>query len=298
MTFNKLLIPLDGSHLAETVLPLVGHLAQACKSQVMLLHIIERGVSPTIHGERHLVNESEALAYLEEIARQLPSGIAIEKHVHTTAESDVAASIVQHSQELAADLVIMCTHGRSGLQTRLFGGIAQHVLSRGNVPVLLTTPQKPSQAGEFSCRSILVPLDGNEEHEAGLTAATHLAQVCGASLHLVGVIHELHTLPAEQTASAILLPATTKELLELSRRSMAQYLSCLVQEIRQQNITVTANIQRGDPTEQILQTARQQQVDLIVLGTHGKTPMEAFWSGSLTPALFVQSHLPILLVPV
>jgi nucleotide-binding universal stress UspA family protein len=298
MTFNKLLVPLDGSHLAESVLPLVGHLAQAFKSQVLLLHIIERGASPTVHGERHLVSESEALAYLDEISQRLPSDVVIEKHVHTTAESDVAASIVQHSQELKADLVVMCTHGRSGLQTRLFGGIAQHVLSRGNIPVMLTSPQKTSPTEAFSCQRILVPLDGNKEHEAGLETAVSLATVCGAALHLVGVIHELHTLPAEKTASAILLPIATHEMLEQSSRQMAQYLSYLVQEIRLQKLNVTAEIQRGDPTEKIVQTARQQKVDLIVLGTHGKTPMEAFWSGSLTPALFVQSQVPILLVPV
>jgi nucleotide-binding universal stress UspA family protein len=298
MTFKKLLVPLDGSHLAESVLPLVGYLAQACLSQVILLHILERGASPTVHGEHHLVNESEALAYLDEISQRLPSGVAIEKHVHTTAESDVAASIVQHCRELNADLVIMCIHGRSGLQTRLFGGIAQHVLSRGNIPVMLTSPQKTSPTEAFSCRSILVPLDGNEEHEAGLETAVRLATVCSSALHLVGVIHEYHTLPAEKTASAILLPIATHELLELSSRQMAQYLSGHVQKIRTQNLSVTAEIQRGNPTEKIVQTARRQEVDLIVLGTHGKTPIEAFWSGSLTPALFVQSHLPILLVPV
>ncbi len=298
MTFNKILVPLDGSHLAETVLPMVGHLAQACQSQVMLLHIIERGASPTVHGDRHLVNDGDALAYLDEISQRLPSGLTVEKHVHTTAESDVAASIVQHSRELNADLVVMCTHGNSGLHTRLFGGIAQHVLSRGHTPVMLTSPQKPSPVSEFSCRSILVPLDGNEEHEAGLETATQLAKVCGAALHLVGVIHEMHTLPAERTISALLMPTATNEMLEQSSRQMAQYLSGLVQGIRRQNLNVSADIQRGDPTEKILQIARQQKVDLIVLGTHGKTPMEAFWSGSLTPALFVQSQTPILLVPV
>jgi nucleotide-binding universal stress UspA family protein len=298
MTFNKILVPLDGSHLAETVLPMVGHLARACQSQVMLLHIIERGAPPTIHGDRHLVNDGEALAYLDEISQRLPSDVAIEKHVHTTAESDVAASIVLHSQELKADLVIMCTHGNSGFHTRLFGSIAQHVLSRGHTPVMLTLPKKPSPASEFSCQSILVPLDGNEEHEAGLETATQLATVCSAAIHLVGVIHEMHTLPAERTAAAILLPTATNEMLEQSSRQMAQYLSGLVQEIRLQKLNVTAEIQRGDPTEKILQTAQRQKVDLIVLGTHGKTPMEAFWSGSLTPALFAQSQAPILLVPV
>lgn len=298
MTLKNILVPLDGSKLAEAVLPLAELLAKQNKARLILLHVIEQNPPDKVHGERHLVDQPEAVAYLNQVSQAFADEITIDHHVHISAEKDVAHSIVEHSMEMGVDLIVMCAHGQSGLQKRIFGNIAQEVLNQGDVPVLLLSPEKELQTESCKCQCILVPLDGNPDHEAGLEMAVELSQTCNANLHLVMVVPELSTLPGEQAASAVLLPRATSALLDMSCEEGELYLAELMGKLLDENIQVTGEVQRGDPAKQIIQSARSFQADMIVLGTHGKTAMEAFWSGSVTPKIATQTHLPLLLVPV
>jgi nucleotide-binding universal stress UspA family protein len=222
----------------------------------------------------------------------------VDQHVHSSAEKDVASSIVDHSKELGVDLIVMCAHGQSGLQKRIFGNIAQEVLNRGDVPVLLLSPEKELREETCKCQRILVPLDGDPEHEAGLDMAVELSKSCNASLHLVRVVHEPSTLPGEQAASAMLLPSATSALLDIGCEEGELYLAELMGKLLDQQIPVTGEVQRGDPSKQIVKSAQEFQADMIVLGTHSKTVSEAFWSGSVTPKIATLTHIPLLLVPV
>ena len=298
MTIKTILVPLDGSKLSESVLPLAALLAEKNQARLILFHIIEQHPPDTIHGDRHLTEQQEAIIYLDGISQSLPEQIVVDHHVHTDAEEDIASSIVAHTKELKADLVAMCAHGQSGLQKRIFGNIAQQVLSMGDVPVLLVSPEKELQSETCTCNTILVPLDGDPDHEAGLDMAVELSKSCQASLHLVMVIHKFSTLPGEQAASAVLLPAATSELLDMSLEAGKMYLAQLIGRLLEHQINVVGEVQRGDPAKQIVHSAREYGADIIILGTHGKTAMDAFWSGSVTPKIATQTHLPLLLVPV
>ncbi|OGO31823.1 MAG: hypothetical protein A2136_00195 [Chloroflexi bacterium RBG_16_54_11] len=298
MTLKKILVPLDGSKLAESVLPMASILARLNHARLILLHVIEQRPPDTVHGQHHLTNQQEATAYLEGVRLSYSDQVSIDLHVHSSAEKDVASSIVEHSRELGVDLIVMCAHGQSGLQKRIFGTIAQDVLASGDVPVLLLSPEKEQQAETCKCECILVPLDGDPDHEAGLDMAVELVRSCQAKLHLVMVVHEISTLPGEQAASAILLPTATSALLDMECKEGELYLAELMGKLLDEQITVTGEVQRGDPAKEIVRAAHEFQADLIVLGTHGKTAMDAFWSGSVTPKIATQTHLPLLLVPV
>jgi nucleotide-binding universal stress UspA family protein len=87
-------------------------------------------------------------------------------------------------------------------------------------------------------------------------------------------------------------------LLELDCEEAELYLTELMGRLLDQEIQVTGEVQRGDPAKQIVRSAKEFKADMIVLGTHGKTAMDAFWSGSVTPKIVTQTHLPLLLVPV
>jgi nucleotide-binding universal stress UspA family protein len=277
---------------------MAGLLAQQNQARLILFHVIEQNPPDTVHGERHLTNQQEASAYLDKVSQSLPTGIIVDRHVHTSAEKNVANSIVQHSKELGVDLIAMCAHGQSGLQKRIFGNIAQDVLNMGDVPVLLLSPEKELRVESCSCQRILVPLDGDPDHEAGLDMAVELSQTCRASLHLVMVIPELSTLPGEQAASAVLLPTATSALLDMDCEEGELYLVGLMGKLIDKHIPVTGEVQRGDPAKQIVRVAKEFQADMIILGTHSKTASDAFWSGSVTPKIATQTHLPLLLVPV
>jgi nucleotide-binding universal stress UspA family protein len=297
--FKHLLVPLDGSLLAESALPAAAYLAQALDASVMLVHVIERNAPPEVHGERHLTNPDEANAYLSELAqRAFPPGLRVQWHVHTAEVGNVARSIVEHIGEFAPDLLVMCSHGSGGLRDWLFGNIAQQVIALGNTPVLLIHPATGATAHSFETRLILVPLDGSPEHEQGVPVAIGLACACTASLHLLEVVPTLNTLSGNRAATGRLLPGATAAMLELAEANAVQHMRGHVAEVQSAHVTVTAEVARGEPAAAIVSVAERINASLIVLGTHGKTGMDAFWSGSVTPKVASKTNIPLLLVPV
>ena len=141
--FKHILVPLDGSRLAEAAIPTAASLAQTLDAPVTLLHIIEQDAPQEIHKDHHLTQADEAVAYLEQVAkRYFPAEVKVHTHVHTAAVKDVPGSIVEHAlTEFRPDLIVMCTHGRSGVRELLFGSIAQQVVAQGTTPLLLIKPE-------------------------------------------------------------------------------------------------------------------------------------------------------------
>jgi nucleotide-binding universal stress UspA family protein len=297
--FRRLLVPLDGSRLAEAALPVAAYVARKLDSTVTLLHVVERHSPQEVHGDPHLTTPEQAAAYLDEVAaRAVLDGLAVERHIHTAAVDDVARSIVEHRDELAPDLIVMCTHGRGGLRTWLYGTIAQQVIARGTIPTLVVRPTGSRDAQPFVCRKLLVPIDGHPEHEQGLPIAIALARACAAELHLLMVIHTFSTLAGQRAASARLLPRTTSALLDIARHSAQDYLQQRAAQAQAQGLIVTAEIRRGDPARKIAQAIRAIGADAVVLGTHGRAGMDALWAGSVVPRISRRAREPLLLVPV
>jgi nucleotide-binding universal stress UspA family protein len=297
--FKKLLVPLDGSPMAEAALAPAAYVAQRLGADVALIHIIERDSPNEVHGEKHLNDPAEAQAYLEKIAKnRFDSSVAVECHVHTNLVRDVPQSIADHADEFAPDLIIMCTHGRSGLGVRLFGSIAQQVVSLGKTPVLFVQPDSKRRQEDFECKLVLVPLDGDPAHEEGMQVAGMFAKACGAALHLVTVVRTLGTLKSEAAATGKLLPGATSAMLDMSIETAEDYLDRMLAVLTEQGVAASKAVRRGDPSGEIVKEAHERDVDLIVLGTHGRSGMEAFWAGSVAAAVAGRSNLPLLLVPI
>jgi nucleotide-binding universal stress UspA family protein len=297
--FNYLLVPLDGSRLAEAALPAAATLSKTLDARVALIHVIERRAPQEIHGEQHLSDPAEARAYLSEVAaRAFSPGVCVEQHVHTAEVGDVARSIVEHAEELGADLVVMCTHGRGGVRTWLLGSIAQQVIALRETPVLVVQPDGVAATSSFACRRLLVPLDGNPEHEQGLGVATALARACSADLHLLMVVPTLGTLSGEHGTTARLLPTATSAWLDISEENAEAHLHQKAIGLQAMGLGTTTEVCRGDPASAIVRTAQRMEADLVVMGTHGKRGMDAFWAGSVAAQVSSRSHVPLLLMPV
>jgi nucleotide-binding universal stress UspA family protein len=299
--FKHLLVPLDGSHLAEAALPAAATLAAALGSEVTLIHLIEHHAPEEVHGDRHLTNKEDAIAYLAEVAhRAFPASVRVETHVHTTEISDVARSIVEHTSEFDPDLIVMCTHGQSGLYTLVAGSIAQQVIAMGKTPVLLIHPSETEdgQNNGTHFSKLLVAMDGQNEHETGLEVVAGLAQRIGAELHLLTVIETLGTLGGKEAAMGRLLPGATKAMLDIAEESAYEHLQSHADAWALEGVRVTTEVRRGDPATQIVEAAKDSGGDLIVLGTHGKAGFGAFWAGSVAPRVLSMTQIPMLLIPV
>lgn len=296
--FKHILVPLDGSRLAESVLPAVSYIARKLGAAVTLIHIVETDAPQQVHGERHLREEDEARAYLRDVAqRELADLTDVQFHVHTDVVANIADGIVAHKGEIGNDLIIMCTHGRGGVHQWIFGTIAQKIINHGSTPVLLIQPGLEDTPQPFACRAILVPLDGVAEHEHSLPAAARLGKSCPAPVHLIRVVPTYSSLSGQWVTTSRLLPKTTSQMLDAAEEEADQYLERHEDALRAEGVDVTRHIARGAPVDIIARAAEEIGIDLIVIGTHGKLGMDAFWSGSTTPRLCHHCRIPLLLIP-
>ncbi len=296
--YRHLLVPLDGSRLAEAVFPALAYLAEKLAAGVTLMHVVERDAPETIHGQRHLTEANQARAYLEDAARlSLPSTVLAQVHVTEAGEGGVAQSIVRYAAESGADLIVMCSHGHSGLRHLLAGSNAQQLVGCGTISVLQVRPPEEGSDASFSCSRILVPLDGRPEHEEGLEVAARLSKACRAELLLLTTVPTLKTLPPERAAAASLMPGAAAAILDVNTVGAEAYLGDKLRSLRTRGIVAESETGRGDPAEVILQVAERSLAGLIVLGTHRRTGTDAFWSGSVAPRVANRSRIPVLLVP-
>lgn len=296
---KHLLIPLDGSRLAECVLPLGASLAAHLHARLTLLYVMERAAPATVHGDRHLTQAAEAGRYLEEIvARLRAGGVEVGSHVHPNEEGDVAKSIVDHAADFDADLVVLATHGAGGARRVLFGSVAQQVLHRGVKAVLLVRP--PEETGDAAAPSNLerffVPLDGEPPAEVALPIACALAGAYGGELFLLQMVPTLATIPGERASTARLTPTATAASLDLEEGKAGEYIRGLASRLRARGLRVSAKVGRGEPAQGLLDSAAQVGADIIVMTTHGRAGLDAVFSGSVASRLVARFARPILLV--
>lgn len=298
--YRKLLVPLDGSRLAEAVLPATHLLAERFGATVSLLHVMEQGAPETIHGEHHLANLKEAEAYLSRVAKECDcQASSVEVHVHPNQERDVVGSIIGHSREFAADLIILATHGWGGMRDLLVGSMAQQVLRRGVLPVLLIRPTASGEPPAFEGKRVLVPLDGKQAHDgAVLPVVEGVAEALGSTLQLLLVVPTLATMPSNQAPVSILSPSATAVALDMEEEEGREYLGRVARELGGKGIPVSAEVRRGDPTACVVDAAQGSNPDLIVMATHGRAGLGAFWSASVGSRILARIHQPLLLVRV
>jgi len=295
--FKRILVPLDGSQLAEASLPAAASLAEKLNAPVTLLHVIEQNAPEAIHNERHLTHPQEAESYLQDLAKQtFTAGVKADWHVHSAEVKDVPASIVEHSGEFDPDLIIMCAHGRSGIRDMLFGRIAHQVVAKGSTPLLLLHP-RTSQPKPFTLSRILIPLDSESIHDDSLPAAKILAKAYNAELYLLCVIPTFNTLRGDEAATSTLLPATTNALLDIKEEHAKEHLQGHLNELIGEGFQASAEIARGDPAQTIVDAAEFIEADLIVLSTHRRAGIDAFWARSVAPNVARRTHIPLLLIP-
>ena len=295
--YKRLLVPLDGSKLAEAVLPAVVGIAHRASAAVTLIHVLEERAPTTIHGEKHLLDVPDAEGYIDGVvARLRAEGVDVQAHVHEAPEGDVARSIVEHLEEFAPDLVVLCAHGPGGLRGFVSGRVGQQVLQQGTRPILLLQPGRHGEPPDFDLRSVLVPLDGAAEHEGALASAVPMARLFVAVLHLLYVVPTVATLADERARSAMLLPTAMRAILDMTQERGSEYLDQVAGQCRARGLSVTAEVLRGSTVSALLKRANKLHADLIVMESHGRAGLSAFLTGSVAPRLMAKVKSPLLLV--
>lgn len=279
---TTLLVPLDGSTLAERALPYATALARAVRGRILLLHVTSA----------HHLSEEPLAALHQAAARLRAEGLAVEPRVYHV-EEDVACAICEAARDWGVDLLVMSTHGH-GLRRWPYGSVAEQALQRGEVPILLITPHCDRQWPADRPLRILVPLDGSALAETALVPACELASALGAEVRLLRVVE----LADETLASAAdALEAAEREAARLEAR---QYLAALASGLRAGGLHVEVDACIGVPAALIVQggTIRlgEPGADLIVMATHGESGHAHRVLGGVATAVLDEARVPVLLV--
>lgn len=285
---RKLLVPLDGTPHAASALPPARALARACHASLLLLRVVAE------HAERDVGGTSaaaEAEDNLARVAAELRSDSAL--HVETAVRrGDPAPQILQAITAQNADLVVMTTHGRSGLPRAVLGSVAQQVLAHSPVPVVL---YRPGGKRVTAISTILVPVDGSAGGALALGAAVPLARITGAKLVLVQVAVPILSVVATTPDSSLSYaydPAWDDEALAAAQR----YVGGLATRLQARGLRAEGRAALGPVVETVDETADQVDADLIVMSTHALAGPARAVLGSVADAVVRTGRHPVLLV--
>jgi nucleotide-binding universal stress UspA family protein len=284
MNFRSVLVPLDGSELAASALPLAQILALSQGAELTLVTVLPADIEPG--WTRGLAD------YLQEVAAPVRAAGVV---VHTTIRlGEPAAAIRELVLECDADLVVMATHGRTGLGRAVLGSVADQVLRSGQVPVLLLHPNH--HRSEAALRTVLVPVDGTPGAAVALATAVPLARSSSAKLVLVRAKVPLPLWLYEPTLGLNTGPLIDPMWNEDARLAAEAYAEGMAARLRRAGLAAEGQGISGLPGAAIVAAAEAADADLIVMSTHGRGgPLRAIL-GSVANEVIRQSHRPVLLV--
>jgi nucleotide-binding universal stress UspA family protein len=297
--FPSILVPLDGSPLAEQALPLASHIAQRAGSKLRLVlahRLPSAPIDPAaakLFVSIELATRKSERAYLRGIQAKLrEGGMRLSSAVTLTGAAGPA--LAQYVRELGIDLVVMATHGRGGIRRAWLGSVADQLIRNLEIPVLLV---RPPETGAAPARppgvgQILVPLDGSPLAEEALDAAAKLARLWDAELTLMQVVPPVLL----SIDGAMPLPSSYDDgLTAMSRMQAQDYLDDVVEEMRAQGLRAAGVAVVGwNTVDSILEMARPERVAVVVLATHGRGGLRRLALGSVADKLVRGAEVPVL----
>jgi len=285
LQIREILIPLDGSAEAESALPYLRDLAPKFGSRV---HILGVSIGRKTRRVNRLIED-----YINRTANKLQSdNIKAEPAIRYGVAAD---KILDFTAEKEIDLIIMTTHGRSGITRWWMGSVAEKVISEATAPVLLVRSKRPGTTRVTDrlnlARKILAPLDGSDIGEAALPYAETMAANSRASISLLQVISPPGTVEAN-----LLGGPDWRKFVKAMHDAGENYLKSVAERLSGSSIKVNYEVASGDPADKIVEYAADKRISLIAMSTHGRTGVARWVLGSVADKVLHGAGIPILLV--
>ena len=287
--YRKILIPIDGSKLAELALPYAECLARTFGSEVILLSIVESTDSEYQHMHQLYV---EKLADL--VKQNIESNTAATvKPVILTGKP--AKEIIDYAEQNDIRLIIMASHGRTGIKSWAMGSVANNVLERTSIPILLVRAKTPctEESGEKLFSRILIPLDGSENGEAALAHIQELSNELQTEVTLLQVISDrkhVHTIGGQN------IIRFTKEQIESTKIRTIKYLEEVCQRLTNTKAVTKCEVHVGEAAEEIIKFADNMNASLVALSHQGHTGLGQSFMGGVAHKILHSGNKPVLLV--
>jgi nucleotide-binding universal stress UspA family protein len=280
---RTVVIALDGSDLSMQALPFAQTIAFQWPARLVLVHAADA------HG-------GQAEALLENELRELVRRL-LEQGIDASAEVRAASAallITDVARERTADLIVMASHQRHGPNRWLNGSIAEEVLARSPIPLLVVPAHsEPSKTGAMR---VLVPFDGSVAGEAALEFLRGWSTVRPLELVLVRVVSNRPVL--EGMDPGVVVQPLSDEDIQAEVNDASEYLARLVATLHDgQMVARHSVIESADRVANVIvETARSEGVDIIALGTHARAGISRLVLGSQSEEVLEHSPLPVLLV--
>lgn len=294
--FGQILTPLDGSSLAECVLPHVVSLAKVYDAQVILVQVIECPEATSNEPVDPLLWElckAEAEAYLDDVKVRLEE-VGVGRIATEFLEGRPASRLVEFIRDTDVDLVVLSSHGKAGLSRWNVNSVVRKIIQRAHRSTMIVRAYRAVESDtlrEAHYRRLLVPLDGSQRAECALTTAVTLARFHDAQL-LVGHIVERPEMPRQ-------VPLTDEDqalidrFVKRSKEVSEQYLDQLRARL---SLDFEAKLHVNDDVAAALHTmVEEEDVDLVVLSAHGYSGATKWPFGSVTSSLIEYGATPLLM---
>ncbi|MBK9712616.1 MAG: universal stress protein [Kouleothrix sp.] len=311
---KTILVPLDGSALAEEVLPYVRMLAPVLGAEIRLLHVVSEidthnplaydittlySMGDVIAAQQERYQQSwqtmrqHAEGYLASQAMRLKEdGLDVAIDVRFGSPAEV---IVEVAEKKHVALVTMATHGYSGLRRWALGSVTDRVVQAGPAPVFVVRGGAVDAANPPTLKHILVPLDGSELARQALPLAAELASCARAELLLLQAIAP----PLDAHAGQRPLARPPMDM-EESQAMLQEHATVEVgeqaQALRRRDLAVRTIVLNGHAAEVIVDEATREQADLIVMATHGRGGLRRWALGSVADKVLHATATPLVLV--
>ena len=296
--YSKILVALDGSKTAETVLPFARCFARSLQIPVELLAIVD-----VAEMARHVTADQASMVrtliddqtrrlenYLKSAVKNFPAGTAHD----TVQKGNAAEAIIESAAVDKQALIAMATHGRSGLDRWLLGSVAEKVLRGTSNPLLLVRATDQAPLWDMpTLKRVVVPLDGSRLAESVLPSVEVLAQNLDLEVILMGVYGG----PFSSDGEGFFNTSHAEAFLAELRAEMVTYLTTKTEEMKQRGVVkVSCTAKEGRAADEIISLARKTPDNLVAMCTHGRSGVKRWMLGSVTERVVRHSGDPVLVV--
>lgn len=296
MNLSRILCPTDFSDASEHAIELSLLIAAAYHARVTAMHVARMAVVPSeiAPPSGALLDDAEINTLREKTLARFSgasqAGIDLDVFVDTGSPGD---RILDRAAALPADLIVMGTHGSRGFERLVLGSVTERVLRRASCPVL-TVPSRSHSTSRLPFRRLLCAVDFSEPSLAAQQFAASLAAESGVALTLLHVLEwPWHEPPPPDFAA---LPAPQGAALAEYRRYRETMASAELEALPTDSATGqrTTRLRHGKPYVQILEVAAEEGSDLIIVGVHGRNPIDMGLFGSTANQIVRRATCPVL----
>ena len=283
--FTNVLVPIDFSEPAQELFRFAQQFVKSMDAQMTLLYVCPSTALALVDGEK-LENYGEE--YLEQ--QRLSAG-DLQDRIQTKITSGVPSQeIARIAKKSSHDLILITTHGNTGLKHVLLGSTAERIIRHAKTPVLVHRP-KASKSKNSACgfKKIMVPVDFSEKSRETLAYAQSFAKDFGATIDIIHVVEP----PVYPEFGYAHLAVKERAVIQAAKKEMTCFLEA---EKVDMDLVNTSSVKSGSAHFQVTEWAKKKKSDLIILSTHGHTGLKHVLLGSTAERVVQYAPCSVLVV--